>query len=50
LQKLGKQASARDEMAIVAAASTQLMHYHFVETFKNHTFKLPEKQVKITID
>ncbi len=50
LQKLGKQASARDEMAIVAAASTQLMHYHFVETFKNHTFKLPERQVKITID
>ncbi len=50
LQKLGRQASARDEMAIVAAVSTQLMHYHFVESFKSHTFKLPERQVKIKID
>ncbi len=50
LQKLGGQVSARDEMAMVAVVSTQLMHYHFVESFSKHTIKLPEKQVRIQID
>ncbi len=50
LEKLGSQTSARDEMAMVAAVSTQLLHYHFVKSFKDHTFRLPEKQVRIQID
>jgi len=42
--------SARDDMAIVAAVSSQLLHYHFIEQFDNHNFKLPEKQTKIYIN
>jgi len=43
-------ASARDDMAIVALASTQLMHYHFIENFAGHEFKLPEQQTKIHLN
>ena len=44
LLRSGANAAARDEMAIVACASTQLLHYHFIETFQKKQFKLPQKQ------
>ncbi len=44
MKALGKNISAKDDMALAALASVQLLHYHFIENFKNHTFKLAEKQ------
>ncbi len=49
LSRLNASAGARDDMAIVAMVSTQLMHYHFIEQFTNHDFKLPEKQTRIRL-
>ncbi len=34
------QLPARDEMALTAIVSTQLLHYHFVGNFKSHIFRL----------
>ena len=36
--------SEREEMALVACVSTQLLHHHFVENFNEQTFTLPEKK------
>jgi asparagine synthase (glutamine-hydrolysing) len=44
LKRSSANTSARDDMALVAAVSTQLLHYHFIENFSQHRFKLPEKQ------
>lgn len=41
--------SARDDMALVACVSTHLLHYHFIDNFKDHNFKLPEKQTIINL-
>jgi asparagine synthase (glutamine-hydrolysing) len=45
-----KNISAKDDMALAALVSVQLLHYHFVENFKNHNFKLAEKQKKIDLN
>jgi len=51
VKKLSRsEASARDDMAIVAAVSTQLLHYHFIDAFDSHELKLPEKNTKININ
>jgi len=44
LRRTGSVSSARDEMAIVSCASTQLLHFKFIEKFAENNFKLPEKQ------
>jgi asparagine synthase (glutamine-hydrolysing) len=46
---LGKSISEKDDMALAAMASVQLLHYHYIENFKNHTFKLAEKQTLIEL-
>ena len=47
LHRAGNKASARDEMAIVACASTQLLHFKFIENFADNRFRLPEKQTVV---
>ncbi len=47
--RMGTKTAARDEMALAAAVSTQLLHYHFVENFKNYRFKLPAKKKVIDL-
>ena len=52
LQQMGKPAkniSAKDDMALAALVSVQLLHHHFVENFNNHTFKLADKQTLIEL-
>ena len=44
-----KNISAKDDMALAALVSVQLLHYHFVENFKNHNFKLAAKQTIIDL-
>lgn len=41
--------AARDEMAIVACVSTQLLHYHFIEHFSEKKFRLPKKQTVVNL-
>ncbi len=43
ISRTGENTTARDEMALVAAGSTQLLHYHFLEEFDAHEFHLPAK-------
>lgn len=45
----GKNISAKDDMALAALVSVQLLHYHFIENFSNHTFKLAEKQTVVDL-
>ncbi len=49
LIRAGKNSAARDEMAIVACVSTQLLHHHFIETFSEKIFSLPEKQTVVNL-
>jgi len=49
LLRAGSNAAARDEMAIVACVSTQLLHYHFIERFSEKKFHLPEKQTIVNL-
>ncbi len=51
IQRTGDKTTARDEMALVAATSTQLLHYHFVQDFDSHQFRLPQrvKLVDLTV-
>jgi len=44
ISRTREKTTARDEMALVAAGSTQLLHYHFLEVFDSHEFRLPERQ------
>jgi asparagine synthase (glutamine-hydrolysing) len=41
---------AREEMALVALASVQLLHYHFIENFAAHAFKLSENQTTVNLN
>lgn len=43
----GRNTSARNDMALAAMVSVQLLHYHYIENFEKHAFRLPEKQ-KVT--
>lgn len=42
--------SAKEEMALVALASVQMLHYHFIERFPAHPLKLPERQTTIVLN
>jgi asparagine synthase (glutamine-hydrolysing) len=44
MSQTNQTASARNDMALAALVSVQLLHYHYIENFNNHTFKLAEKQ------
>lgn len=46
----GKNIRAKDDMALAALVSVQLLHYHYIENFKNHTFKLAEKQTVVDLN
>jgi asparagine synthase (glutamine-hydrolysing) len=50
MKAVGKNISAKDDMALAALVSVQLLHYHYIENFKNHTFKLAEKQTIIDLN
>ncbi len=43
LKKPGVPAAARDEMALTAIVSQQLLHYQMIENRQMHHFRLPEK-------
>lgn len=40
----GQNTSARNDMALSAIVSVQLLHFHYVDNFSHHTFHLPQKQ------
>jgi asparagine synthase (glutamine-hydrolysing) len=46
----GKNISAKDDMALAAMVSVQLLHYHYIENFDNHIFRLAEKQTYIDLN
>lgn len=50
LSRSQKTNSAREDMALVAAVSTQLLHYHFISQFNAHKWKLPKKQTIINLN
>jgi len=41
---------AKDDMALAAIVSLQLLHYHFVEKFHDHRFKLADKQTFVDLN
>ncbi|MEJ2545554.1 MAG: asparagine synthase-related protein, partial [Calditrichaceae bacterium] len=45
-----KSISAKDDMALAALVSVQLLHYHYIENFKNHNFRLAEIQTIIDLN
>ena len=49
MKQPGKNISEKDDMALAALVSVQLLHYHFIENFSNHTFKLAEKQTLVEL-
>ncbi len=49
LVRAGVNSTARDEMAIVACVSTQLLHYHFIENFNRKEFNLPPQKKIINL-
>ena len=49
MKEPGKNISAKDDMALAALVSVQLLHFHFIENFSNHTFKLAEKQTVVKL-
>ena len=50
MQGPGKNISAKDDMALAALISVQLLQHHFIENFQNHLFKLAEKQTVINLN
>ncbi len=49
LKRMQYQSSARDDMALVAVVSTQLLHYHFIENLKEHNFELSAHRTVINL-
>lgn len=50
MKAAGASTGAKDDMALAAVVSLQLLHYHFVEHFRAHRFKLAEKQTFVDLN
>ncbi|MBN2424901.1 MAG: asparagine synthase (glutamine-hydrolyzing) [Calditrichaceae bacterium] len=50
LLRKGKNISAKNDMAVAALVSVQLLHYHYIERFGDHDFRLAEKQTVINLN
>jgi hypothetical protein len=50
MKTFGTATSAKDEMSLAAVMSLQLLHYHYIEKFGNHRFRLAEKQTYIDLN
>jgi asparagine synthase (glutamine-hydrolysing) len=46
----GKNISAKDDMVLAALVSVQLLHYHYIANFKDHSFRLAEKQTVVDLN
>jgi len=50
MKAAGANTGAKDDMALASVVSLQLLHYHFVEHFREHRFKLAEKQTYVDLN
>jgi len=50
LFKKGQNISAREDMSVAAVVSVQLLHYHYLENFMNHDFRLADKQTVVDLN
>jgi hypothetical protein len=42
--------SAREDMALAAVVSVQLLHYHYIENFNRHDFRLAAKKNQVDLN